>query len=126
MDTRYYMVIEGEVETSRNIVTLPFDLIFFTGSPAKGRLVAMAAAENLTPCLLELGGKNPTIVDHDAELEVAAMRIVQGKFTNSGQTCIAPDYVLAHKDIKDRLLALLIKTAREMYPDFQDMAKIVN
>ncbi len=100
MDPKYFRVIEGKVEVAKAIVTRPFDLIIFTGSPMKGKLVARAAAENLTPCILELGGKSPTIVDSDADLDVAAQRIVQGRFSNSGQTCVAPDYVLAHKSIK--------------------------
>jgi acyl-CoA reductase-like NAD-dependent aldehyde dehydrogenase len=81
-----------------------FDLIFYTGSTRVGKIVMEAAAKNLTPVILELGGKSPCIVDPSADLEVSARRIVWGKFMNAGQTCVAPDYVLAHSSIKDDLV----------------------
>ena len=94
---------------------MPFNLIIFTGSSEKGKLVAKAAAENLTPCILELGGKCPTIVDSDANLTNAALRIAQGRFLNAGQTCIACDYVYVHKDVKERFLNLLKEKIIEFF-----------
>jgi aldehyde dehydrogenase (NAD+) len=126
LDPRYYRVVEGQVRVATAITSQPFDLIIFTGSPQKGRLVARAAAEHLTPCILELGGKSPTVVDEDADIDVAAQRIVQGRFTNSGQTCVAPDYVLAHKAIKPALLQRLVHHTKAFFPDFSDMCRIVN
>ena len=84
LDKEVYSVIEGAVNVASNICKEKWDLIIFTGSPEKGRLVAKAAAENLTPCILELGGKSPTIIDDDADLENAALRISFGKFGNCG------------------------------------------
>lgn len=101
LDQKAYKVIEGAVEVSKDIITKPFDLIVFTGSPEKGKLVAAAAAENLTPCILELGGKCPCIVDSSAGLSYAASKIVDTRFMNAGQTCVAPDYVLVHEEVAD-------------------------
>lgn len=130
LDKECYRCIEGQVETSKAIVQEHWDLIIFTGSPEKGRLVAKAAAENLTPCILELGGKNPCIVDEDADLENAALRVIQGRFTNSGQTCTAPDYVFVHKKIKDKLTAKFIEKVKDFFTDKPenslDLVKIVS
>lgn len=87
----HVIVIEGDAEVAQELLSQVWDYIFFTGSPQVGKLVYKAAASNLTPVTLELGGKNPCIVDQTAELKVAAKRIVWGKFVNAGQTCIAPD-----------------------------------
>lgn len=92
-----------------------FDHIFFTGSVAVGRSVYQLAAETLTPVTLELGGKSPAVVAKDADLAVAARRIIVGKFTNAGQTCIAPDYLLVHADIRDEFLGLLQETIGRFY-----------
>jgi aldehyde dehydrogenase (NAD+) len=92
-----------------------FDMIFYTGSTRVGRIVMKAAAENLTPVVLELGGKSPCIVDASADLEVAAARIAWGKFMNSGQTCVAPDYVVAHSSVKTDLIKMFKKKLREFY-----------
>lgn len=92
--------IEGNAEVAKQLLSQRWDYIFFTGSVAVGKIVAKAAAENLTPVTLELGGKNPCIVDETANLKLAAKRIVWGKFLNAGQTCIAPDYLLVSKKIK--------------------------
>ena len=107
-----------------------FDHIFYTGGGAVGRVVLEAAAKHLTPVTLELGGKCPCIVDQSASLDVAARRIVWGKFCNAGQTCVAPDYVLAHEAIEDALLGKMKETLRQFYgsdprtsPDF---GRIVN
>lgn len=99
-DKNHVEVIEGGVEVSQNLLSQRWDYIFFTGSVAVGKIVAKAAAEYLTPITLELGGKNPCIIDETANLKLAAKRIVWGKFINAGQTCIAPDYLLVHKSIR--------------------------
>lgn len=95
-------VIEGGVSVSTTLLSLRWDYIFFTGSVAVGKIVAKAAAEHLTPTTLELGGKNPCIIDETANIRLSAKRIVWGKFLNAGQTCIAPDYILIHKNVKQR------------------------
>lgn len=100
LDRRFYKVITGGVDTSVKLTSLPFDKICFTGSTYVGKLVATAAAKNLTPCCLELGGKCPVFVDGSADLELAARRIVMMKWLNVGQTCIAPDYVFVHSGVK--------------------------
>lgn len=100
-------VVQGGAEISSYLFSLPFDHIFFTGSPAIGKIVMRAAALNLTSITLELGGKSPTIVDATANLADAAKRIAFGKFLNNGQTCIAPDYVLVEEKIKDKFIELL-------------------
>jgi aldehyde dehydrogenase (NAD+) len=97
-------VVEGGVETSTELLELPFDHIFFTGSTSVGRVVMRAAAENLVPVTLELGGKSPAIVTTSADMEVAATRIAWGKLLNAGQTCIAPDYVLVHRSRRDEFV----------------------
>lgn len=104
-DKNHVEVVEGGVETSQQLLAQRWDYIFFTGSVGVGKIVAKAAAEKLTPVTLELGGKNPCIVDENCNLKLAAKRIVWGKFINAGQTCIAPDYVLVHQKIKDKFVA---------------------
>lgn len=94
-------IFEGEADVSQTLLALPFDHIFFTGSPAIGRYVMGAAAKNLTSVTLELGGKSPTIIDESADLQLAAINVMWAKFANSGQTCIAPDYVFVHESVKD-------------------------
>ncbi len=103
----YFTVIEGGVEETQELLRQKFDKIFFTGSTKVGKIVYKAAAENLTPVTLELGGKSPAIVHEDCSLKVSVKRIVWGKFLNAGQTCIAPDYILVHKSIEQRLLQQL-------------------
>ncbi|MBN9312555.1 MAG: aldehyde dehydrogenase [Chryseobacterium sp. 39-10] len=105
----YLFVAEGGVAEVTEILKLQFDKIFFTGSPKVGKIVYEAAAKNMTPVTLELGGKSPAIVSPSANLEVAAKRIVWGKFLNAGQTCVAPDYILVDERIKDSLIDLLKK-----------------
>ncbi|MCK4813011.1 MAG: aldehyde dehydrogenase [Candidatus Marinimicrobia bacterium] len=100
----YITVIQGHREVNQELLEQRFDYIFFTGGAQFGRIVMKSAAENLTPVTLELGGKSPCIVDKDANLQKAARRIVWGKFLNAGQTCIAPDYLFVHRDIKPALL----------------------
>ena len=97
-------VIEGGVEETTELLKHPFDFIFYTGSTAVGKIIMRAASENLTPLVLELGGKSPAIVTEDANLKMTAKRIVWGKFLNGGQTCVAPDYLLVNQSIKDELI----------------------
>jgi len=98
-------VFEGDASVAQALLDKPFDHVFFTGSPAVGKIVMAAAAKHLTSVTLELGGKSPTIVDASADLRVAARNVVAGKFTNNGQTCIAPDYILVHESVKDAFVA---------------------
>jgi len=123
-------VFEGGVEVSNQLLAKRWDYIFFTGSVAVGKVVAKAAAENLTPITLELGGKNPCIIDETANLKLAAKRIVWGKFINAGQTCIAPDYILIQKNMKVNFISFMIEEIIKAYgkkmdksPDF---ARIIN
>ncbi|WP_169055930.1 aldehyde dehydrogenase [Bacillus pumilus] len=108
-------VVEGGVDVSTELLKLPFDYIFFTGSVAVGKVVMEAAAKHLTPVTLELGGKSPCIVMPDADIKLAAKRITFGKFTNAGQTCIAPDYLLVHESIKEDLLREMTACIRDFY-----------
>lgn len=100
LDPRFYRVILGGVDLSIEITKHKWDLICFTGSTEKGKLVAKAAAENLIPCILELGGKCPMIVDESANADHAAFKAVAFKFQNAGQTCINLDYILVHESLK--------------------------
>lgn len=119
-DSNYISVVQGGKETNTILFSQRFDLIFFTGSPKVGKVVMRAAAENLTPVVLELGGKSPCIVDAHANIDVAAKRIVWGKFINAGQTCIAPDYLFVHKSIKEELLTKIVANILLMYgPDIK-------
>ncbi len=108
-------VFEGEAEVAQALQKLPFDHIFFTGSPMIGKLVMAQAAKNLASVTLELGGKSPAIVDASANLALAASNIMWSKFANSGQTCIAPDYVYVHESVKDRLMELCRAEIRKAY-----------
>ena len=96
----YIAIVQGHREVNTLLLSERYDIIFFTGSPDLGRIVMRTAAENLTPVVLELGGKSPVIVDRTANIEIAAKRIAWGKTLNAGQTCIAPDYILIHRDVK--------------------------
>ncbi|MFD1139722.1 aldehyde dehydrogenase family protein [Larkinella insperata] len=108
-------VIEGDATVAQNLLELPFDHIFFTGSTAVGKQVLAAAARNLSSVTLELGGKSPCLVDETADIEATARRIAWGKWVNSGQTCVAPDYVLVQRTVKDRLVAAIQKAVQRMY-----------
>ncbi len=110
-------VIEGGADVSSELLKLPFDHIFFTGSSAVGKIVMRSAAENLSSVTLELGGKSPTIIDETANLEDAAKRIAFGKFLNNGQTCIAPDYVLIRESSRERFIELLKKEVQKSFGD---------
>jgi aldehyde dehydrogenase (NAD+) len=121
---------EGHLVVPELIGDGDIDHVFFTGSVPIGRKVAVMAAERLIPVTLELGGKSPAIVHSDADIPVAARRIAYGKFLNAGQTCVAPDYLLVHRDVRDSLVDALIGEIRRMYPDgaaaSPDYGKIVN
>lgn len=114
-DSSYIAVIEGAQETSEQLLQQRFDYIFFTGSSRIGKIVMRAASEYLTPVTLELGGKSPAIVDEDSNINLAAKRIVWGKFTNAGQTCVAPDYVYVHERVKFKLLKTMKKHIKALY-----------
>lgn len=105
----YVAVVQGNREVNTALLEERYDIIFFTGSPSLGRRVMRAASEHLTPVVLELGGKSPCIVDRDADIPMAARRIAWGKSLNAGQTCIAPDYLLVHAGVKERLIEALGK-----------------
>jgi aldehyde dehydrogenase (NAD+) len=115
VDPEAVMVVEGGVDESTALLAERWDHIFFTGSTAVGRIVAEAAAKHLTPTVLELGGKSPTYVHASADLAIAARRIAWGKFLNAGQTCIAPDYVLADRSVRDALVDELAARIGEFY-----------
>lgn len=126
----YVQVVEGARDTTSALIHCPFDYIFFTGSARVGKVVMKAAAENLVPVTLELGGKSPVIVDKTANLPLAAKRIAWGKLLNVGQTCIAPDYALVHQEVKEAFLQVLVETIRGFYGDnpleSKDYGRIVN
>lgn len=123
-------VVQGGVEITSRLLEQRWDYIFFTGSVAVGKIIAKAAANNLTPVTLELGGKNPCIVDETANLRMAAKRIVWGKFINAGQTCIAPDYILVHKNSKSYFIQFLKDEITKAYsenPELSpDFSRIIN
>ncbi|PHK49497.1 aldehyde dehydrogenase [Staphylococcus edaphicus] len=126
----YISICQGDADTTQSLIHLPFDYIFFTGSERVGRIVYQAASKNLIPVTLELGGKSPVIVDETANIKVASERISFGKFTNAGQTCVAPDYVLVNRKVKADLIKALKNTMTEFYgKDIQaspDFGRIVN
>ncbi|MDY7395861.1 aldehyde dehydrogenase [Aureibaculum sp. 2210JD6-5] len=114
-DPTHVAVVTGGVETSQQLLAEKWDYIFFTGSTKVGKIVYESAAKHLTPVTLELGGKNPCIVDETASISLAAKRIVWGKFLNAGQTCIASDYILVHKNVKNKLTEALKKHIIKSY-----------
>ena len=126
----YIAAIEGGVETSQALLTENFDHIFFTGGTKIGKIVMEAAAKNLTPVTLELGGKSPCIVDRNIDLQETAKRIAWGKFLNAGQTCVAPDYLLVNKQIKTELIEAIKQCIFDFYGDnpqeSPDFARIIN
>lgn len=129
-DENHVKVVEGGISETEKLLAQRWDYIFFTGSVAVGKIIAKAAAENLTPVTLELGGKNPCIIDETANLKLAAKRIVWGKFLNAGQTCIAPDYLLVHQKIKPQLIEYLKKEIALAYSgkieNSEDYPRIIN
>lgn len=129
-DENHVKCVEGGVEITQELLAQRWDYIFFTGSVAVGKIVAKAAAENLTPVTLELGGKNPCIIDATANLKLAAKRIVWGKFLNAGQTCIASDYLLVSNKIKSAFIELIKKEIIDAYGEnpetSPDFPRIIN
>lgn len=124
----YVCVVEGGREQNTALLDERFDYIFFTGSVAVGKVVMEKASRHLTPVSLELGGKSPVIVDASANLEVSARRLAFGKYLNAGQTCVAPDYLLIERGVKERFLSYFRKAVDEFFPngDFSNMPVIVN
>ncbi len=129
-DEGFIAVVEGGRQANQELLEQKFDYIFFTGSVNVGKLVMSAAAKNLTPLTLELGGKSPCIVDRDANLKIAARRIVWGKCLNAGQTCVAPDYLLVHEEVKSQLLEYMKGEITTFYGPHpcknRDFPKIIN
>ncbi|AVJ56583.1 aldehyde dehydrogenase family protein [Idiomarina sp. OT37-5b] len=117
LDASAIRVVNGEVDVSSELTQLPFDHIFYTGGEQAARAILAAAAPNLTPVTLELGGKSPAVVLADSDIKVSARRIVWGKFLNAGQTCIAPDYVLVEEAVKAELIEQLTSAINEFYGD---------
>ena len=116
-DERYIAVVQGNREVNARLLEERYDVIFFTGSPSLGRIVMRAAAEHLTPVVLELGGKSPCIVDRGADVDLAARRIVWGKTLNAGQTCIAPDYLMIYRPLQERFIEAFRREVRRMHGD---------
>lgn len=114
-DERYIAVVQGNRTVNTALLEQRWDLIFFTGSPSLGKTVMAAASRNLTPVVLELGGKSPCIIDKSADIAVTARRLAWGKTLNSGQTCIAPDYILIHKDVKDEFIKRFAQEVRDLH-----------
>jgi aldehyde dehydrogenase (NAD+) len=112
-DPSFFVAVEGGIEETTELLAQKFDKIFFTGSVPVGRIVYQAAAKNLIPVILELGGKSPLMVTADANIKICVKRLVWGKFVNAGQTCIAPDYVMVHKSIEKTFLEALKKEISE-------------
>lgn len=129
-DPAYIRVVEGEKEVTSALIHAPFDYIFFTGSVAVGKIVMEAAAKNLVPVTLELGGKSPLIVDKTVNLDLAVKRIAWGKWMNAGQTCVAPDYALVHEEMKDAFIQKLKAELGRFYSEnaqaSEDYGRIVN
>ncbi|MDR6923613.1 aldehyde dehydrogenase [Chryseobacterium sp. 2987] len=126
--SEYLYVYEGGIEETTELLKYRFDKIFFTGSTKVGKIIYKAAAEHLTPVVLELGGKSPVIITKHANLEIAAKRIVWGKFLNAGQTCVAPDYLLVEESVEEQFIEMLRKFIREFQyePDSPQYTRIIN
>lgn len=126
----FITVVEGAKDESQELLKQQFNYIFFTGSSNVGKIVMKAASEHLTPVTLELGGKSPVIVDKDADIKLAAKRIVWGKFTNAGQTCVAPDFLYVHEKVKKKLVKALKKYIKSFYEkkplENKDYVHIIN
>ena len=118
-DKNYITMVQGHRDVNQALLAQKFDFIFYTGSPDMGRVVMEAASKNLTPVVLELGGKSPCIVDKDCNIDFAARRIVWGKTINAGQTCVAPDYLMVHRDVKDELIKKMIYYVEKFYGENQ-------
>lgn len=129
-DEGLVQVVEGDADVTANLLKQRFDKIFFTGSTKVGKMVYQAAAKNLTPVVLELGGKSPCIVTSNADIALAAKRIAFGKFVNTGQTCIAPDFVFIHQSVEAQFVAEMKKVVQQFYgvnpEESKDFARIIN
>lgn len=121
-----FSIFEGEADMAGALLELPFDHVFFTGSPAVGKLVMEAASKNLTSVTLELGGKSPTIVDETASVKDAAYKIAWGKWLNAGQTCVAPDYVYVHDSCREAFLTALEQSAQHLYGREENYTSIIS
>lgn len=121
-DSKYITMVQGHRDVNQALLAQKFDFIFYTGSPDMGRVVMEAASKNLTPVVLELGGKSPCIVDKDCNIDFAARRIVWGKTINAGQTCVAPDYLMVHRDVKDELINKMIYYVKKFYGEDQQQS----
>ena len=119
----YIAIVEGNRQVNQLLLAERWDLIFFTGSPSLGKMVMEAASKHLTPVVLELGGKSPCIIDKTADLKVAAKRVAWGKALNAGQTCIAPDYLMIHEEVKDKFLKQLVKEWKHLLTKDPQKAK---
>ena len=126
LDKDALTVVEGEADVTQQLIDARVDLVFFTGGTEIGRKVMQSAAKHLTPVILELGGKSPVIVTDKADLAVAARRVAWGKLINSGQTCLAPDYILVQESVRDRFVAELDKAITQMRAGEADNQPIVN
>ena len=122
-DENYVAIVQGGKEENEMLLKQRFDIIFFTGSPTLGKVVMRAAAEHLIPVILELGGKSPCIIDETANIDVAAKRIAWSKTINAGQTCIAPDYLLVHESVKDKLLTKIEAELVKMFGEDSQKSK---
>lgn len=122
-DREYIAVVQGHRDVNTELLRQRYDVVFFTGSPELGRVVMRAAAENLTPVILELGGKSPVVVDKSADVKLAAKRVAWGKTLNAGQTCIAPDYLLIHEDVKEEFVDAFKRAVVAMHGDNPQLSK---
>lgn len=122
-DEECIAIVQGHREVNTLLLKERYDIIFFTGSPDLGRIVMRAAAENLTPVVLELGGKSPVIIDRTANIEIAAKRLAWGKTLNAGQTCIAPDYLLIHRDVKEAFVEAFKRAVVELHGEDASKSK---
>lgn len=129
-DSSHIRSVQGGMETNTSLINAPFDYIFFTGSVAVGKIVMEAAAKHLIPVTLELGGKSPVIVDKSADIKASAERIIWGKTVNSGQTCVAPDYVMVHEAVKEELIEEMKQALHRFFgskiDQSKDFGRIVN
>jgi aldehyde dehydrogenase (NAD+) len=130
LDAEAFAVVQGAVPETTALLAQQWDMIFFTGSPPVGKIVHQAAAQHLTPAVLELGGKNPTIVHSSADVKTAARRIAFGRYANSGHICTAPDHVLVWAEVKDELVAQLRDAIHDFYGDdpeqSPDYGRVIN
>jgi len=129
-EPKFLAVVQGAKDVSQELLNQRFDYIFFTGSTSVGKVIMREASKYLTPVTLELGGKSPAIIDKDANVTLTAKRIAWGKFTNAGQTCVAPDYLYVHDDIKEKLLKEMKKQIKKMYSknalQYEKYVRIIN